>query len=73
MFRCFLWLGLLAVLMVCPVLSVHAGDKMAWQEAQLKKLSGRWTTVREEKAAPDKTRRTRVDLEFADGKLKVFV
>jgi hypothetical protein len=48
-------------------------DKKAWQEAELKKLAGRWTTSREEKADQDKIRRRRVDLEFADGLLKVFI
>ena len=49
-----------------------ANDKKAWQEAELKQLAGRWTTFREEKADQDKISRRRVDLEFVDGKLKVF-
>jgi len=48
-------------------------DKKAWQEGELKKLEGRWTTVREEKTDQDKIRRRRVDLEFAGGSLKVFI
>jgi hypothetical protein len=73
MLRSFLWVGFLTALTGCPPCALYAQDQTAWQEAQLKKLSGRWTTIREEKTAPDKTRRRRVDLEFADGKLKVFI
>src|SRR5262245_31240967 len=65
--------GLFAVLPACLSRPLAAGEKPTWQEAQLKKLSGRWTTVREETAGPDKVRRTRVDLEFADGKIKLFL
>jgi hypothetical protein len=71
-----LWAGLLAALAVCPTRDLPAGDekadeKKAWQAAELKKLAGRWTAVREEQAGPGKTRRRRVDLEFADGELRV--
>ncbi len=50
-----------------------ADDKATWQEARLKQLAGRWTTFREDKVDQDKISRTRVDLEFADGKLKMFI
>jgi hypothetical protein len=50
-----------------------ADDKTTWQEAQLKQLAGRWTTFREEKVDQDKISRRRVDLEFVDGKLNVFM
>ena len=74
MFRGTLWLGLIAILAVCPFHALHAGDEKSgdkkWQEAELKKLTGRWTTVRKEKEK-DKVRTTQVDLEFADGKLSV--
>jgi hypothetical protein len=71
--RGLLWVGVFAALTVGPIRTLHADDKEVWQEAQLKKLGGRWTTVREEKTDEDKPRRRRVDLEFTDGKLKVFV
>jgi hypothetical protein len=71
--RCLLWAGVFAVLTVGPIGTLQADDKEVWREAQLKKLGGRWTTVREEKTDQDKTRRSRVDLEFTDGKLKVFL
>jgi hypothetical protein len=48
-------------------------DKKAWQENKLKKFQGRWTTVRDVKADKGKIRRQRVDLEFADGDLKVYL
>jgi hypothetical protein len=78
MVRCTPGVGLVAVLTVCPFLALHAGDgktddQKAWQQAELKKLTGRWTTVREENAGKDKIRRTRVDLEFAAGKLSVTI
>jgi hypothetical protein len=78
MVRCTLGVGLIAVLTVCPFLALHAGDgktddQKAWQEAELKKLAGRWTTVREEKAEKDKIRRITVDLQFADGNLSVTI
>jgi hypothetical protein len=73
MLRCFLWVGLLAVLTACPFRALDAEGEKSWQEAEVKKLGGRWTTVREEKIAKEKVRRRRVDLEFADGKLTVFL
>jgi hypothetical protein len=74
--RCALWAGLLAVLAVCPSRDLPADDKTAdgkkaWQAAELEKLAGRWTAVREEQIDPGKTRRRRVDLEFAGGELRV--
>jgi hypothetical protein len=62
-----------AFLTVCPSRALCADDKKPWEEAEFKKLSGRWTTFREEKTGQDKIRRSRVDLEFAGGKLKVFI
>jgi hypothetical protein len=79
MLRCALRVGFLAILTVCAFRALHADDKKAddkkaWQEAELKKLAGRWTTVREEKTDPDqKTRRRRIDLEFVDGELRVLL
>ena len=72
MLRSFLWIGFIAALMTCPTYA-RAQDQAAWQDAQLKKLSGRWTTMRQEKAGPDKIRQLRVELEFGDGKVKVVV
>jgi hypothetical protein len=69
---CFLLVTLLAVGTPGPISGLRADDKKAWEEAELKKLAGRWTTVREEKA-DGKARRRRLDLEFAGGELKVFV
>jgi hypothetical protein len=76
MLRCTLLAGLLAVLASGPSADLRAedkkaNDKKAWQEAELKKLAGRWTSVREEKTGPDTTRTRRVDLEFAGGELSV--
>ena len=45
----------------------------AWQETELKKFQGRWTAFREEKTDQGKARRQWVDLEFADGKMKVVI
>jgi hypothetical protein len=73
MLRSLLWFGLLAVLTGCPTRALYAQDQTAWQKAQLQKLGGRWAAAREEKTAPDKIHRTRVELDFSDGKLKVFV
>ena len=47
-------------------------DQTTRQDAVLKQLAGRWTTLREEKDDQGKISRRRVDLEFVDGKLKVF-
>jgi hypothetical protein len=84
MLRCASWIGLLAVLTtVCPFGALPADDKKAddkkatdkktWQEADLKKLAGRWPTVREEKTDQDTVRRRRMDLEFTEGELRVLV
>src|SRR5215831_16151838 len=48
-------------------------DKTTWQEAELKQLAGRWTTFREDKVDQDKISRRRVDLEFVDRKLNMFI
>src|SRR5262249_42447776 len=50
-----------------------ADDKTTWQKTELKKFQGRWTTVREEEANKGRIRLQSVDLEFADGNLKVFI
>ncbi len=78
MLRCALWVGLLAVLTVCPFGALHADDKKAddkkvWQEAELKKFQGRWTAFREEKTDQEKVRQQWVDLEFADSGMKIFI
>jgi hypothetical protein len=70
---CFLWVTLLVVLTLFPNRVLHADEKKSWQEAELKRLEGRWTTVREEKTDQDKIRRRRVELEVAGGNLNVFV
>jgi len=87
MLRCALWVGLLAVLTAFPFHALHADghkaddkkadgqkadDKKAWQQAEREKLAGRWTASREERTDKDQIRRTRVDLEFTDGRLEVF-
>ncbi len=69
MLRCLSVVGVLGVFAVGPV---GAGEKNTWQDAELKKLQGRWTTVREEKTDRDKVRRTRLELEFTDGRLTVY-
>jgi hypothetical protein len=46
-------------------------EKKAWQEAELKKLQGRWATVREEKTDEKTSRTRRVELEFADGRMQL--
>jgi hypothetical protein len=72
MFRHFLFLGV-GLLAICRCSALLAEDQQEWQAAELKKLGGRWTTVREQKVEQDKIQRTRVDLEFADGELRVFL
>jgi hypothetical protein len=69
------FLGCVFSAATCPATGqvLLAEDKNTWQEAELKKLQGRWTTFREEKTHEDKIRRRRVDLEFADGELRVLV
>jgi len=71
--QCLLWLGIFAVLSAGPIRTFSADEKEDWQKAQRKKLLGRWTTIREEKADQGKTRRNRVDLEFTDSELKVSI
>jgi hypothetical protein len=50
-----------------------ANDKRTWQETELEKFLGRWTMVREERTDKGKIRRKFVELEFADGNLKVLI
>ena len=70
MLGCLMCVG---VLMVGPFCALQADDKKTWQEGELKKLEGRWTTVREEKTDQGKNRRRRVDVEYVGGNLKVFI
>ena len=72
MLRYSLSMAFLAVVSFCPLRVVHGDDKKAWQEAELKKFGGRWTTYREEKNDQE-VRRSWVELEFADGKMEVFI
>src|SRR5207253_3158 len=55
------------------VFSTHidAGDD-AWQQAEFKKLTGRWTTTREEKSG-GKTRMRRIELDLTSSRLAVLV
>ena len=46
-------------------------DKLAWQEAELKKLQGRWTAFREVKADQEKSRRPRIELEVAGSEIMI--
>jgi hypothetical protein len=48
----------------------QAQDKKTWQEVDLAKLKGHWTSVREEE---DDNGVTRVDVTFTDGRLAVSV
>ena len=73
MLRSLLSAGLVAVLVCGLTGSLRAQGKKTWQEDQLRRLSGRWTTLHEQKDAAGRPLRTRVDLEFAEGKLNVFV
>ena len=50
-----------------------ADDKEARQAAELKQLAGRWTRWWEEKVDPDQILRRRMDLEFGDGRLNLFI
>src|SRR5579871_1656747 len=52
---------LLVILALGPLPRLHADEKKAWQAAQLKKLEGTWTTVREEKTDNGKLRRRRIE------------
>ena len=70
MLRCLICVS---VLMIGPVCAVQTNDKKTWQEGELKKLEGRWTTVREEKSDQGEIRRRRVDVEYVGGNLKVFI
>ena len=54
-------------------LETKPDDEETWQETDLKKFQGRWTAFREEKTDQEKIRRRWVDLEFADGEMKVFI
>jgi len=65
--------GVLSAATCPPAGQVLPGnDQTTRQDAVLKQLAGRWTTLREEKDDQGKISRRRVDLEFVDGKLKVF-
>ena len=55
---------------VAPI--AKAEDKDAWKRAALKRLEGRWRTVQEIQLDKDRFERRRLDLEFSDGKLRVF-
>lgn len=69
-----LWLvGIIAAAAAAPGYSAPIADQKTWQENQLKKLGGSWTTFQDEQDAKGKPLRRRVDLEFADGRLKVNV
>lgn len=50
-----------------------ADDKKAWQESELKRFQGRWQTYREEKIGDEPVRRRWLELEFADGRMKLVV
>ena len=63
----------LGFLVAFPTCTLRADDQKSWHENEFKKLEGCWTTFREENAGADKIRRSRVDLEFAEGKLRVFL
>jgi hypothetical protein len=52
---------------------LYAQEQKTWQEGELKKLEGRWTTLREEKTDQDKIRRRRVEVEVAGRNLQVFI
>ena len=52
---------------------IRANNKQSWQQSELQKLQGRWTTLREDKCDQGKSRRQWVELEFADGGLKIHV
>src|SRR5262245_43925383 len=49
-----------------------ADDKEALQEAELKRLAGRWTRFWQEKVE-DQILRRRMDLEFVHGRLNMFI
>src|SRR5262249_56841889 len=59
----------------CPPASqvLPADDKVALQEAKLKQLAGRWTRFWQEKVDQDQILRRRMDLEFVDGRLNMFI
>jgi len=71
--RFLLWLGVFSILTAGPIRTFPADEKDDWQQAQRKRLVGRWTTIREEKTDQGKTRRNKVDLEFTDSELKVSI
>ena len=51
--------------------ALQADYKKAWQETELKKFSGRWMTFRQTNTDHVKVRRQWVELEFADGVMKI--
>ena len=63
---CFLWVTLFMAPTLFPNPGLRADEKETWQKAELKKLEGRWTTVREEKTDQGKIRRSRVELGRVD-------
>jgi len=52
---------------------IPADDEQSWQQSELQKLQGRWTTLREEKTDEGKLRRQWVELEFAGDGLKIQI
>ena len=52
---------------------IRADNEQSWQQSELQKLQGRWTTLREEKSDQGKSRRQWVELEFAGGGLKILI
>ena len=53
--------------------NIRADNEQSWQQSELQKLQGRWTTLREEKSDQGKSRRQWVELEFAGGGLKILI
>jgi hypothetical protein len=71
---CSLWrVGFIVILTAGSPCFVCAQDKTVGKTDHLKRLLGRWMTVREQKDPAGKLLRTRVELEFASDKLNVFV
>ena len=66
MLRCFVCI-ISAGLAIGPSGPLGAQDDKTWRDEQLKQLRGRWTTFQEQKV------RRRVDLEFSESKVTVFV
>ena len=68
-------LGCVLSAATCPPAGqvLPAEEKATWQETELEKFQGRWTTVRDEQADTGKIRRKFVELEFTDSNLKVSI